>query len=694
VESLRQVTDVQELRTTGQRSSPFAAGAEDIAFLQYTSGSTGTPKGVVLSQHNLLTNIRAMGDMIQADFLDVFVSWLPLYHDMGLIGAWLGSLYYAFPLVLMSPLRFLARPERWLWAIHRHGGTLSAAPNFAYELCLNRIEESALQGLDLSSWRLAFNGAEPVSPQTLRNFSNRFAPYGLKYESLAPVYGLAESAVGLTFPPLGRGPLIDRIQRDAFQNQGLAVPAKKTDKSVLEFVACGQPLAGHEVRIVDPGERELPERQQGRLQFRGPSTTSGYFRNARETEKLFVGDWLNSGDLAYLDQGDIYLTSRVKDIIIRAGRNILPYAVEEAVGDISGIRKGCVAVIGSRDDETATERLVVLAETRETKSYEREQLHRQVLAVATEHLDSPPDRLMLVPPHTVLKTSSGKIRRSAMRRLYEQGRIGRRHRLWWEFTRIALGTVYPLLKNGSRRLKETLYAGYAWTLFIGMAPPLWCLVFILPKPSWRWTAVRLAARLLVRLSGTTLHVRGLKNLLCDQRRVIVANHASYLDTFLLSAALPIQPVYVAKIELLQSFISRVFLQRLGVLFVERYNVQKGVTGARRLAKAVQKERNLLFFPEATFTRISGLRPFHIGAFKIAVDAEIPILPIILRGSRSLLHPDSWFPRRGLVTVTIMEPIQPAGKDWQAVISLRDAARQAILLHCGEPDLAAQVPLHK
>jgi 1-acyl-sn-glycerol-3-phosphate acyltransferase len=691
VASLRQITAVQELGTRGQSPTSLAARAEDIAFLQYTSGSTGTPKGVVLSHHNLLANIRAMGDTIQADSRDVFVSWLPLYHDMGLIGAWLGSLYYAFPLVLMSPLHFLARPERWLWAVHHHGGTLSAAPNFAYELCLNRIEESALEGLDLSSWRLAFNGAEPVSPQTLRNFCRRFAPYGFRPEALAPVYGLAESAVGLTFPPLGRAPLIDRIRKDAFQDRGLAVPAGETDKAVLEFVACGQPLAGHEVRILGPGERELPERQQGRLQFKGPSVTSGYFRNAQETEKLFVGDWLDSGDLAYLHQGDIYLTSRVKEIIIRAGRNILPYAVEEAVGEISGIRKGCVAVIGSRDDDTATERLVVLAESRETEPYRREELYRQVLAVATEHLDTPPDRVLLLPPRAVLKTSSGKIRRSAMRRLYEQGRIGRQHRVWWQFTRIAFGSVSPLLKSGARRLKETLYAGYAWTLLIMLALPLWCAVAMLPRQTWRWALVRRAARLLVLLSGNTLNVFGLENLLCGGRRVIVVNHASYLDSFLLSAALPIQPVYVAKIELLQHFITRVFLKRLGVMFVERHDVLKGVSGARQLARAAHEMNDLLFFPEGTFTRIPGLRPFQIGAFKIAVDAGIPILPISLRGSRSLLHPDSWFPRRGLATVTIGKPIPPAGKDWQAAVALRDAARHAILLHCGEPDLVAQSP---
>ncbi|MDJ0780915.1 MAG: AMP-binding protein [Desulfosarcinaceae bacterium] len=690
--SLRHITEVPELSTADLKPTLLPTRAEDIAFLQYTSGSTGSPKGVVLTHHNLLANIRAMGTTIQADSRDTFVSWLPLYHDMGLIGAWLGSLYYAFPLVLMSPLHFLARPERWLWAIHRHGGTLSAAPNFAYELCLNRIAESALEGLDLSSWRLAFNGAEPVSPQTLRSFCDRFSPYGFNKEVLAPVYGLAENAVGLTFPPLGRGPLIDRIQREPFQDKGLAVPAEETDDAVMEFVSCGQPLAEHEVRIVDLAGRELPERQQGRLQFKGPSATSGYFRNAMETEKLFVGDWLDSGDLAYLNQGDVYLTSRVKDIIIRAGRNILPYAVEAAVGAIAGIRKGCVAVIGSRDDETATERLVVLAETRETEPYKREKLHQQVLAVATEHLDSPPDRVLLLPPHIVLKTSSGKIRRNAMRQLYEQGRIGHQHRVWLQFTSIAFGSVYPLLKNGARRLKAILYAGYAWTLLVSLVLPLWCSVVILPRQTWRWALVRTAARLMVLLSGNTLKVNGLENLVSGEKRVIAVNHASYLDSFLLTAALPIQPIYVAKIELRQHLFSRVFLQRLGVIFVERYNAQDGIIGVRQLARAAQKMNNLLFFPEGTFTRIHGLRPFNIGAFKIAVDAGIPILPISLRGTRSLLHPDSWFPRRGLATVTIGQPIPPAGRDWQAVVALRDATRQAILLHCGEPDLAVQRPI--
>ncbi len=364
LELLRDIITAKELYASEALPDVVAIKTDDIAFLQYTSGSTGQPKGVMLSHKNLLANIRAMGEATGASSSDRFISWLPLYHDMGLIGAWLGSLYYAMPLVLMSPLHFLAHPSRWLWAIHHHQGTLSAAPNFAYELCLGKVSESDIEGLDLSSWRLAFNGAEPVSPRTLGRFCDRFAPYGLRPEALSPVYGLAEAAVGLAFPPAGRGPLIDRIQKEWFLVNGEALRAADDATRTLQLVACGRPLPGYQIRVVDKAGRELPERHEGRIQFQGPSATRGYYRNLEESRKLFDGDWLETGDLGYIAAGDLYLASRSKEIIIRAGRNLYPYETEEAVGDIPCIRKGCVALFGSADPTTGTERLILMAETR------------------------------------------------------------------------------------------------------------------------------------------------------------------------------------------------------------------------------------------------------------------------------------------------------------------------------------------
>ena len=359
-----------------------------------------------------------MGAALKVDSTDVFVSWLPLYHDMGLIGAWLGSMYHAVKFVVMSPLTFLARPERWLWAIQRHGGTLSAAPNFAYDLCVKRIDKQDIEGLDLHSWRIAANGAEPVMAATIEAYCDRFKQYGFKPEALKPVYGLAECSVGLAFPPLEGAATIDRIDRDQFTLYGEERPAGEA-ANPLSFVACGRPLPGHEIRIVDEVGRELPEGREGRLQFRGPSTTRGYYRNREATENLFDDDWLESGDLAYTRHGDIFITGRRKDLIIKAGRNIYAQEIERAVGEIEGVRMGCVAVFGVHDAAAGTENLVVMAETRVKRSDRLQELRSKVESVTLDVVGSPADDVTLVPPQTVLKTSSGKIRRVACRMAYE-----------------------------------------------------------------------------------------------------------------------------------------------------------------------------------------------------------------------------------------------------------------------------------
>jgi acyl carrier protein len=690
--SLRGVVSVAELTaSSGAVEHPTRKGS-DLALLQYTSGSTGSPKGVALTHANLLANIRAMGTAMQIRGEDVFVSWLPLYHDMGLIGAWLGSLYFGLPLALMSPLAFLARPARWLWAIHRHRATLSAAPNFAYDLCARKLQDADLEGLDLSGWRIAFNGAEPVSADTLDAFTSRFAPHGLRREAMTPVYGLAECAVGLAFPPPARGPLVDVIQREPFVRGGDAVPASSGQSPVLKMVCCGRPLPEHEIRIVDSTGREVGDRVEGRLEFKGPSATTGYFRNPEQTRKLFNGDWLDSGDFAYIALGEVYITGRVKDLIIRGGRNIYPYDLEQAVGAIPGIRKGCVAVFGSTDAASGTERVVVLAETTQTDEQAREGLVRAINGAALDVLGMAADDVVLAPPHTVLKTSSGKIRRAASREYYERrGLHIRPAPVWLQFAHLAVSAVLPELRRRLRGVAALAYAAYAWTVLFLVATPVWMIVAFARRPGLARFACYYAAILASKLTAIHISITG-RERLPSAPHVLAANHASYVDTILVAAALPPEHryVYVVKGELAQRWIPRRFLEGLDAAFVERFDAKHGVEDLAHVEEAVRSGASPVFFPEGTFDRQPGLREFRLGAFLLAARTGVPVVPVGIRGARSILRDVSWFPRLGAAAVVIGAPIMPAGNDWAAAVQLRDRVREEILRLSGEPERLASI----
>jgi 1-acyl-sn-glycerol-3-phosphate acyltransferase len=672
-----------ELRAEAAAPHPVPLRADDVAFIQYTSGSTGQPKGVALTHANLLANIRAMAEAVQATPDDVFVSWLPLYHDMGLIGAWLGSLYVGMPLVVMSPLAFLARPERWLQAITRFRGTISAGPNFAYDLCLKRLDDATVAGLDLSSWRWAFNGAEAVSAETLQRFAARFAACGLRPGALAPVYGLAESAVGLLFPPPDRGPLIDHVQREPLAREHRALPAAADDARALRIVACGRPLAGHAVRIVDDEGHELGERVEGRLEFKGPSATRGYWRSPEQTARLFDGDWLDTGDRAYVADGEVYVTGRVKDIVIRGGRNLYPQEIEEAVGAVGGVRKGGVAVFGSPDPQRGTERLVVLAEVATgtagdaaTAARLREAVNQAVIAAIGE----PADTIVLAPPRTVLKTSSGKVRRSACRELYEQGRIGTPQAgAGRQVLRLVLQALAVQGRRFGARLRGAGFGLRTMLCFWLLAPPVWLLTLAMPSPAAAWALCHRAARLLLRLAGVPLQVSGLERWSVARPGVIVCNHASYLDGMVLVAALPWPCAFVAKRELEAQFVAGRFLARLGAVFVERVDPQRSVADAARIAERVRDGVPLLVFPEGTFGPQPGLLPFHLGGFLAAAQARAPVLPLTLLGTRQMLPDGRWWPRRAGLAVQIHTPIEPDPDAdlFAAAVRLRDAARAVI-----------------
>lgn len=691
VESLQRVLIPADLEGPDEAFAPRHGRNGDIAFLQYTSGSTGDPKGVVLTHANILANVTAAGAALRATQADVFVGWLPLYHDMGLVGGCFATMYFGFPTVLMSPLAFLSRPSAWLRAIHRHRGTISGGPNFSYELCLRRIADEEMEGIDLSCWRFAFNGAEPVSADTVAAFAARFGRFGFRSRAMSPVYGLAECTVGLAVTPPLQPWHVDLLDREAFAGTGEALLAQPGDPSPLRVVACGLAFSGHDLRVLDTAGLELPDRHEGRLQFRGPSASSGYYRNPKATERLFDGEWVNTGDRAYLSDGQLFITGREKDVIIRAGRNISPYELEKAVGDHTGIRRGCVAVFGSPDPATGTERVVVLAEMRDKDNAQQENLKRSINELAVNLIGGPVDDVVLAPAGTVPKTSSGKIRRVAAREQYERGTSSMRPRaVWLQLLRLALGAGAPQLRRGLRAASGVLFALRAYLVFGALLPIVFVAALLVPgRPCWN-VGKSLAGRFLS-WSNIPVVANGLEHLPQRAPAVLAANHTSYLDAVVLLSLLEYRGYcYVAKRELSANFLVRWLAEGFGTLFVERFDVAQSAEHAGELAAAAKRGVSLIVFPEGIFERRAGLMPFRTGAFHAAIQAGVPVVPVALRGVRSVLRDGTWYLRRAPVSVTFGAPIAPQGSDWAAAVALRDQVRGAILRHCGEPDL---LPAH-
>jgi fatty-acyl-CoA synthase len=684
IPSLKAVATVETVMALGDNSSfEIIQDATIPALIQYTSGSTGDPKGVLLSHQNLLANIRAVGEASQIKSTDIAVSWLPLYHDMGLIGSWFASLYYGIPVTVMSPLSFLNHPERWLWAIHYHRGTLSAGPNFAYELCVSKIDDRTIEGLDLSSWRLAFNGAEAIYPNTLKKFIKKFSKYKFNANSFFPVYGLAESSVALTFPPPNRPVRIDKISRESFHKNQVATPCQKNEKNCMEFVSCGSPLPNHEIRIVNENGQEVAERVVGALQFKGPSAMQGYYRNPKATKDIYHQGWWETGDLAYQADNEIFITGRKKDIIIKAGRNLYPQEIEEITSQVKGIRQGCVVAFGATNISQGTEQLIVVAETQEQRLAIHEKIIDEVIENITTALGEPPDRVVLVPPKTIPKTSSGKLQRSACKDLYLQGKLSRRSTPpWLQLSKLFLISTFKKSQLISKQTGLVFYTAYAASLFSVSFLLVWLSLWVLPR-SQAIQVNRAWARSFLHLIGCPIKTVGKKNLRKKQPVIYVSNHMSYLDTLVLLSILPANVIIIGKRELLNVPIVKKFIKKLGHLTIERIDFLESMSDTNRILLKLQQGSSILIFPEGTFSYATGLRPFKLGAFKIATETGRPICPIAIQGTRQVLRSGSRLLRPHQIKIWVGRPIIPRSKDWREATRLRTVTRMEIAKHCGE-----------
>ncbi|TDC25344.1 fatty acyl-AMP ligase [Streptomyces sp. 8K308] len=412
-------------------AAQYEAGPDDVAFLQYTSGSTSSPKGVVVTHAALAHNVEMIRRAFGLDEEPRMASWLPLFHDMGLIGNVLHPLWAGGTTILMTPMTFLKRPARWLAAISRHRANATGAPNFAYELCTRRVKESESADLDLSSWRVAYNGAEPVRAASLDAFAERFAAHGFDPGAWWPCYGLAEATLLVTGGDPGREPARLTVDRDAFQ-QGRVVPA--AEGTVL--VSSGYTTMERTVLIVDPETREpVAPGHVGEIWIGGPHLPVGYWGNPQATEETFAarpvggprGPYMRSGDLGFVHDGELYVTGRCKDLLIVGGRNHYPQDIEATVEEAhDAIRKGCVAAFAIDDGDR--ERVVVVAGAGqgavgagEAAAAKRDAITRAAtVAVAAEH-GITLDDVAVVGPNAVPKTSSGKLRRGACRAAYLRG---------------------------------------------------------------------------------------------------------------------------------------------------------------------------------------------------------------------------------------------------------------------------------
>ena len=404
--------------------------AETLAFLQYTSGSTGTPKGAMLSHGNLLHNARMTQRLMGHSHTSKFVSWLPIYHDMGLIGGVLQPLYGGFPCIMMPPASFLQSPYRWLKAISHYQATTSGGPNFAYELCVQKITQQQRETLDLSSWKVAFNGAEPIRRDTLERFAAAFAPCGFRWEAFYPCYGMAEAALMISGGLHTASPIVKTVQGEALESDR-AIAASPESENVRTLVGCGQTLPDQKIAIANPETltRCQPD-EVGEIWVSGPSVGVGYWNRTEETERTFgaylsdtgEGPFLRTGDLGFLQDGELFITGRAKDLIIIRGRNLYPQDIElTAERSHSALRSGGGAAFSV--DVEDEEQLVVVQEVEFRQKPNVEEVTAAIRSAIAQIHGIQVYAVVTIAAGTIPKTSSGKIQRRAARADFLSGNL-------------------------------------------------------------------------------------------------------------------------------------------------------------------------------------------------------------------------------------------------------------------------------
>lgn len=689
--SLRESATVDSL-TNGGAGFFCVESPPELGLIQYTSGSTGDPKGVALTHANLLANIQAISETAVRAGLrpsDVAVSWMPLYHDFGLIGTWMGvGICAGLTIVMMSPVDFLTRPASWLWAIDRFRANAVATTTFALNHVTRRVSDDQLAGIDLSSVKFAALGAEPIRVSAIDDFCRRFEPYGFRRSAFTPAYGLAETCVAVTFALGGpKGPRVDNVDADRLAADRRAVPADPGAR-VRSLVSVGTPIGGQQVRVVgatDPGHGPVAERHEGRVLIRGKSVMAGYFGRPEATAAVRIGDWLDTGDLGYLADGELFITGRVKDLIIKAGRNYHPQDIEHAVGELPGVRKGCVVAFGEDmadqgDGIEGGEGIVVVAET-VTAVAGHDELKALIRAAVVETTGTSVDDVVLAPRGSVLKTSSGKLRRQETRQAYRDGTLGKgtagRWRLASTMARLGWHRARTSADRCRQRVVGAYIAGMAMLLvLLSAGSTVW-----LRGRATAWRSARHTIALLFAATGMSFRRTGVP--LPDGQALYVSNHPTDMDPLLLVSAFE-RPVSMTGKGRLFNGLFGVVAGRLGVIALDPGSLESSLASYGRMQALLEEGESIHIFPEGERRDAPGIYPFRLGAFKLAASAGIPIVPLALKGPREVMRGRPYRPAALEVEVLPAVRLECDPADLAALAKGRAEIRRMIADATGEP----------
>jgi len=415
-DSVRAVIVTNKLEPQADPDFNMLAGMKrsenDIALLQHSSGTTGLQKGVALSHRAVFNQLDAYSQALNLNNGDVIVSWLPLYHDMGLIAGFLMPILSGVPLVLSSPFDWVRAPYKLMQSISQYKGTLSWLPNFAYNFCAQKIRDRSLEGMDLSSWRAVINCSEPVRWESHHAFHERFKSYGLKLEALQCSYAMAENVFGVTQTDLSRPPKVEEIDRESFMTERVARPPAN-GRPAMKMMSSGKPLSNTRIRILDEHGKDVRDGKIGEIALQSDCMLTGYYNRPDATEKALHDGWYLTGDYGYISEGEVFVSGRKKDMIIVGGKNVYPQDLESLTYEVPGVHAGRSVAFGIFNDEAGTEDVVIIAEVDSEDSLEHEKVADLIRQHVTKNSAIALRHVKVVGPKWILKTSSGKTARSA-----------------------------------------------------------------------------------------------------------------------------------------------------------------------------------------------------------------------------------------------------------------------------------------